>query len=596
MVGLPTSLRYIGPNFTGEGRRFNERSRMIVGIDLGTTNSLVGVWKAGGAELIPNALGSFLTPSAVSLDDDGVVLVGLSARERLLSHPRQTVASFKRYMGSNRTFQLGAKTFRAEELSALVLQALKADAEAFLEQSISEAIITVPAYFNDAQRKATKAAGEMAGLKVERLLNEPTAAALAYGLQEGVGERKILVLDLGGGTFDVSILEMFEGVMEVRASAGDNFLGGEDFVDVIVDRFMTEVGASVGISPRSDSNEIHANLHRQAEIAKRALTDHERHEIELVHNGGTTRWSITRDDFEAASEPLIRRLRAPIERAIRDASLHPDQVTDLVLVGGATRMPVVRRMAARLFQRLPIAQISPDEVVARGAAVQAGLKMRDMALDDIVMTDVAPYSLGVSVVARRAGNSLLDGLYLPIIERNTVIPVSRSKRLSTSTDGQREVKVRIFQGEARMVHDNIEIGQLSVAVPAGPAGRESIDVRFTYDVSGLLEVDVQVETTGQTVQLIIEGNPGILSQPEIDARLAELKVLKIHPRNQAENQAVISRAERLYEERLGDERAVIAKLIDDFRVLLERQIPSDIEKYRIQFIKWLDSVDTTFFS
>jgi molecular chaperone HscC len=567
MVGLPTSLRYIGPNFTGEGRRFNERSRMIVGIDLGTTNSLVGVWKAGGAELIPNALGSFLTPSAVSLDDDGVVLVGLSARERLLSHPRQTVASFKRYMGSNRTFQLGAKTFRAEELSALVLQALKADAEAFLEQSISEAIITVPAYFNDAQRKATKAAGEMAGLKVERLLNEPTAAALAYGLQEGVGERKILVLDLGGGTFDVSILEMFEGVMEVRASAGDNFLGGEDFVDVIVDRFMTEVGASVGISPRSDSNEIHANLHRQAEIAKRALTDHERHEIELVHNGGTTRWSITRDDFEAASEPLIRRLRAPIERAIRDASLHPDQVTDLVLVGGATRMPVVRRMAARLFQRLPIAQISPDEVVARGAAVQAGLKMRDMALDDIVMTDV-----------------------------NTVIPVSRSKRLSTSTDGQREVKVRIFQGEARMVHDNIEIGQLSVAVPAGPAGRESIDVRFTYDVSGLLEVDVQVETTGQTVQLIIEGNPGILSQPEIDARLAELKVLKIHPRNQAENQAVISRAERLYEERLGDERAVIAKLIDDFRVLLERQIPSDIEKYRIQFIKWLDSVDTTFFS
>ena len=568
---------------------------MIVGIDLGTTNSLIGVWKDGKSDLISNALGSFLTPSAVSVDGGGAVLVGLSARERLLSHPRQSVVSFKRYMGSNRTFQLGAKTFRAEELSALVLQALKADAEAFLGQSISEAIITVPAYFNDAQRKATKAAGEMAGLKVERLLNEPTAAALAYGLQERAGERKILVLDLGGGTFDVSILEMFEGVMEVRASAGDNFLGGEDFVDVIVDRFMAEVGASAGISPRSESNAIHANLRRQAEIAKRALTDHEQHEIELVHDGATTRWSITRGDFEAASEPLVRRLRAPIERAIRDANLNPDQVTDLVLVGGATRMPVVRRMAARLFQRLPIAQISPDEVVARGAAVQAGLKMRDMALDDVVMTDVAPYSLGVAVADRRVDNSVLDGLYLPIIERNTVIPASRSKRLRTTFDGQREVTLRVFQGEARMVNDNIEIGHLSVSTPAAPAGKENIDVRFTYDVSGLLEVEVLVESTGQIAQLIIEGNPGILSREEIDARLAALKVLKIHPRESAENQAVIARAERLYEERLGDERAAIAKLIDDFRILLERQIPSEIEQYRTKFSQWLDRVDTTFF-
>ena len=569
---------------------------MIVGIDLGTTNSLIGIWKSGKSELIPNALGSFLTPSAVSVDDDGAVLVGLSARERVTSHPRQSAASFKRYMGSNRAFQLGARTFRAEELSALVLQALKVDTEAFLGQSISEAIITVPAYFNDAQRKATKAAGEMAGLKVERLLNEPTAAALAYGLQEGAGERKILVLDLGGGTFDVSILEMFEGVMEVRASAGDNFLGGEDFVDVIVDRFMTEVGASAGISPRSQSNAIHANLRRQAEIAKRALTDREQHEIELVHDGGTTRWSITRNDFEAASEPLIRRLRAPIERAIRDANLNPDQVTDLVLVGGATRMPAVRRMAARLFQRLPIAQISPDEVVGRGAAVQAGLKMRDMALDDVVMTDVAPYSLGVAVADRRAGNAILDGLYLPIIERNTVIPASRSKRLRTTFDGQREVTLRIFQGEARMANDNIEIGHLSVSTPAGPAGKEAVNVRFTYDVSGLLEVEVLVESTGQIFQRIIEGNPGILSQEEIDARLVALKGLKIHPRESAENQTVIARAERLYEERLGDERAAIAKLIDDFRILLERQIPSEIEQYRIQFSKWLDRVDTTFFS
>ena len=568
---------------------------MIVGIDLGTTNSLLGVWKDGKSELVSNALGSLLTPSAVSVDDAGAVLVGLPARERLLSHPRQSVAAFKRYMGSNREFHLGAKRFRAEELSALVLGALKADAESVLGQSIDEAIITVPAYFNDAQRKATKAAGELAGLKVERLLNEPTAAALAYGLQEGAGERKILVLDLGGGTFDVSLLEMFEGIMEVRATAGDNFLGGEDFVDIIIDRFIAEAGATVGIAPRTQAHDSHANLRRQAEVAKRALSDHDSHEIELVHDDVTLRWTITRDDFEAASEPLVKRLRAPIERAIRDANLHPDQVTDLVLVGGATRMPMVRRMAARLFQRLPIAQINPDEVVARGAAVQAGLKMRDKALDDVVMTDVAPYSLGIDTTSRRHGTRQ-HGLYLPIIERNTVVPVSRSKRLITASDNQQVMTFRIFQGEARMASDNIQIGELSVPVPPGPAGQQGVNLRFTYDVSGLLEVDVQVESSGHTAQLVIEGNPGILSREAIAARLGELKSLKIHPRDQQENQAVVARAERLYEERLGNVRTEIAKALDGFRATLDRQNLKEIEDYRARFNAWLDGVDTTFFA
>jgi molecular chaperone HscC len=569
---------------------------MIVGIDLGTTNSLLGIWKDGKPELAANALGSFLTPSAVSVDESGTVLVGLAARERLLSHPRQSVAAFKRYMGSNREFHLGAKKFRAEELSALVLGALKADAESFLGQSIDQAIITVPAYFNDAQRKATKAAGELAGIKVERLLNEPTAAALAYGLQEGAGERKILVLDLGGGTFDVSLLEMFEGVMEVRATAGDNFLGGEDFVDIIVDRFIAEVGATAGIAPRAQPHDSHANLRRQAEIAKRALSDHDSHEIELVHDGVTLRWTITRDDFETASEPLVRRLRAPIERAIRDASLLPDQITNLVLVGGATRMPMVRRLAARLFARLPLAQINPDEVVARGAAVQAGLKMRDKALDDVVMTDVAPYSLGVEVADRRADSTVLPGLFLPIIERNTVIPASQAKRLRTGSDGQRSTTIRVFQGEARRVNDNIEIGRLSFPLPPGPAGQETYEVRFTYDISGLLEVEAVIDSTGQKFQTVIEGNPGILSQSDIAARLAELKTLKVHPREQMENQAIMARAERLYEERLGEERAAIGKAIDDFRVLIESQNKHAIEQYRARFSQWLDRMDTTFFT
>jgi molecular chaperone HscC len=569
---------------------------VIIGIDLGTTNSLVSIWSAGEPRLIPNALGALLTPSAVSVDDSGAVLVGLAARERLVSHPSQSVASFKRYMGTNREFNLGGMSVRAEELSALVLRSLKADAEAFLGQPVTEAIITVPAYFSDAQRKATKAAGELAGLKVDRLLNEPTAAALAYGIQEKQGERKILVLDLGGGTFDVSILEMFEGVMEVRASGGDNFLGGDDFVDVIMDRFIAAMGIAAELPPRSEPSEIYGALRHRAEIAKRALSDHDRHEIELAHRGEMLRWTITREEFEALSEPLIKRLRAPIERAIRDADLHPDEISDLVLAGGATRMPLFRKLAARLFRRLPIAPINPDEVVARGAAVQSGLKMRDATLADVVMTDVAPFTLGIETSQKSGGGLLQGGLYLPIIERNTVIPASRTKTLYSVSDGQTLVSVKIFQGEGRLVRDNIELGKLVVSVPAGPAGKESFEVRFTYDVSGLLEVETRVNSTGSTARLVIEGNPGVLSPSDITARLAALSQLKVHPCDQAENQSVVARAERLYQERLGDERAMVARLVDDFRAALERQDPREIAEFRAALAKWLDSIDTSFFS
>jgi molecular chaperone HscC len=569
---------------------------MIIGIDLGTTNSLVGFWRDGETALIPNALGSLLTPSAISLDDSGAILVGQAARDRLVSAPGSSVAAFKRYMGTNREFKLGKRSFRAEELSALVLRQLKADAEAHLGETVSEAIITVPAYFNDAQRKATKAAGELAGLKVERLLNEPTAAALAYGLQEHDGERKILVLDLGGGTFDVSILEMFEGVMEVRATAGDNFLGGEDFADAIMDRFIAAVADRVKLPPRSQPAEIHGALRRAAEVAKRALSDGDQHEIVLAVKGTEYRWTLTRDEFELLSEPLIKRIRAPIERALRDARLHPDQITHLVLAGGATRMPLFKRLAARLFQRLPIAQINPDEVVAHGAAVQAGLKMRDAALDDVVMTNVAPFSMGIQVCRSEGGRILASGLYLPIIERNTVIPTSRSTIVSCPQDNQRQLLIQVYQGEARHVVDNVELGKLTIPVPPGPAGKERVDIRFTYDVSGLLEVETAVLSTGAKDRLVIEGNPGILTAPEIAERLSKLAHLKIHPRDDAKNQAVMARAERLYEERLGEVRRVIGQMIEDFQIALDRQNPTEIETLREQFSHWLDSIDHSFFS
>jgi molecular chaperone HscC len=569
---------------------------MIIGIDLGTTNSLVGVWRDGKSQLIPNALGSLLTPSAVSLDAAGTVLVGQAARDRLVSNPDATVAAFKRFMGTDREFKLGRRAFRAEELSALVLRQLKADAEAALAGTVTEAVITVPAYFNDAQRKATKAAGDLAGLKVDRLLNEPTAAALAYGLQEQMGERKILVLDLGGGTFDVSILEMFDGVMEVRATAGDNFLGGEDFVDAIMDRFIAAVADEAPIAPRSRPAEIHGALRRAAEVAKRSLSEQDRHEIELAVNGRLVRWTLSRDEFEMLSDPLIKRIRAPIERALRDAKLHPDQISHLVLAGGATRMPLFKRLAARLFQRLPIAQINPDEVVAHGAAVQAGLKMRDAALDDIVMTDVAPFTMGIEIASKHNGQVVDTGLYLPVIERNTVIPASRSTRVGALQDNQQRVVVNVFQGEARHVRDNVRLGKLDVPLPPGRAGEHQIEVRFTYDVSGLLEVETQVLSTGLADRLVVEGQPGVLSPEEIAAKLAALAHLKVHPRDQAENQAVLARAERLYQERLGEVRQAVGSAIDQFRHVLDSQDAGTIAEFREKLSRWLDTIDQSFFS
>jgi molecular chaperone HscC len=569
---------------------------MIIGIDLGTTNSLTAIWRNGKSELVPNALGAVLTPSAVSVDAAGAILVGEAARDRLVSAPDQSIAAFKRYMGSNREFKLGARRYRAEELSALVLRQLKGDAEAYLGETVTEAIITVPAYFNDAQRKATKAAGELAGLKVERLLNEPTAAALAYGLQEHGGEHKILVLDLGGGTFDVSILEMFEGVMEVRATAGDNFLGGEDFVDAIMDRFIAAIGDKSKIPPRNQPHEAHGALRRAAEVAKRALGEADEHEIAVIVDGWSLGWTLSRDEFELLCDPLIKRIRAPIERALRDAKLHPDQITDLVLAGGATRMPLFRRLAARLFQRLPITQINPDEVVARGAAVQAGLKMRDAALDDVVMTDVAPFTMGIEVSRSENGRVIDTGLYLPIIERNTVIPASRSTRVSNSAANQTRLRVGVYQGEGRLVRDNVGLGELMIPIPPGPANSQAVDVRFTYDVSGLLEVETFVVSTEARDRLVIEGHPGVLSVPEIAERLAKLDHLKIHPREQAQNQAVMARAERLYEERLGEERQALAQVIDQFRAVLERQEPGEIETYRDKLSTWLDAIDRSYFT
>jgi len=560
---------------------------VIIGIDLGTTNCAVGIWRDGKAELIPNSLGHVLTPSAVSLDDKtGDVIVGLAARERQSTHPDLTTTAFKRYMGSTRVTKLGQKSFTAEELSSLVLARLKADAEAHLGEPVTEAVITVPAYFNDKQRKATRRAGELAGLKVERLLNEPTAAALAYGIHELGNESRFLVFDLGGGTFDVSVLEIFEGVIEVRASTGDNRLGGEDFNEVLIEEFKRVVGKAVPDKDRSDST-LRERIRVAAERARRALTENASATMSVVWKDQTLSHKIDTEDFETLCQGLLTRLRDPVLRSLRDAGLRADQLNEIILVGGSTRMPVVRKAITRMFGRFPANAVNPDEAVAIGAAVQAGLKARDVALKEVVMTDVCPYSLGIGAAEYTPDNRIIGVTFSPIIERNTIIPASRVQYYSNTKANQRTVEIPVYQGESRNLADNILLGQLKVPIPAGPANSVQLEVRFTYDINGLLEVDVHIPQTGQRHELVV-ADEAVMADAEFEARRAALAKLKQHPREADANKAVMARAERCYEDSLGEDRAFINGHIGHFQAVLDAQDPRAIEHARTELTQILD--------
>jgi molecular chaperone HscC len=559
---------------------------MIVGIDLGTTNSLIGFMDGVVPRLLPNAFGELLTPSVVAVDGSDQVLVGQAARERLIRHPAETVASFKRWMGSDRETRLGKHRFRPEELSAFVLKSLIADAETALGDKIVEAVVSVPAYFSDAQRKATKAAGEIAGLKVERLINEPTAAALAYGLQQGEDGSHFLVLDLGGGTFDVSILEMFSGVMEVHASAGDNFLGGEDFVDVLYNDALR----SVGIKANSLSLEQQARMRDLAERVKRQLGSEAELQVELPFEGAA-RWVINEARFAELAQPLIARMRQPVERALRDARLQPGDLREIVLVGGASRMPMVARLATRMFARLPLRNIHPDQAIALGATVAAGMKSRNEAFRDVVLTDVCPYTLGVEVAERDAQGRVLHGLFSPLIERNTMVPVSREGMYSPMEDNQRQLHLSVYQGESPRVANNIKLGDLSIDLPRGKAQDNGVAVRFTYDIDGLLQVEAKVLRTGTRHELIIERNPGVLNAEEIRSRLAKLAEIKVHPREDQVNLAAIARGERCYEEHLGDLRRVIGEQLAAFLAAIETQDGPRVERARAALLQFLDHLE-----
>lgn len=560
---------------------------MIIGIDLGTTNSAAAVWRDGRAVLIPNRLGHVLTPSAVSIDGD-TVHIGLTARERQVTNPRDTATAFKRYMGTQRTTRIGDRSLLAEELSALVLRSLKEDAEAFLGDAVTEAVITVPAYFNDKQRKATRRAGELAGLKVERLINEPTAAALAYGIHQLQEETRFLVFDLGGGTFDVSVLEIFEGIIEVRASTGDNRLGGEDFNELLIAHARDRMGGRLNSAAGSDDG-LYQKLREQAEIARRTLAHAPEATMQLVWNDEAYSASITAEELEIRAAPLLARLRDPVLQSLRDSNIHPDSLSDIILIGGATRMPIVRRAVARMFGRFPNSSVNPDEAVALGAAVQAGLKARDAALREVVVTDVCPFSLGVAHSRGLPDGRFEEGVFAPIIDRNTAIPVSRMKSFFTINPDQRIVDIAVYQGEARKVVDNVKIGDLRISMPKGPAGQQ-VDCRFSYDINGLLEVDVHVPASGERWQLVISDDEATDDSSLADRRAA-LAALKVHPRDTEANRAALARAERCWEGHLGQTRDMVDQWIAAFQAALESQDPRVAERARQDLVAALDELE-----
>lgn len=565
---------------------------MLIGIDLGTTNSLAACFRNGKVEIIPNRLGKKLTPSVVSVDDEGSILIGETAREYGYLHPERTAKVFKRTMGTDHEYDLAGMKFSSEELSGFVLRSLKEDAEVYLGEPVHEAIISVPAYFNDNQRKATKRAGELAGLTVSRIINEPTASAIAYGVgEEGTVER-CMIFDLGGGTFDVTILEYFKNIMEVYAIAGDNFLGGEDFTQVLVEMYLQRLlVASVNLL---DLRTL-SNIYKAAEEAKCSFSDHDTVTMAVNVFGVLHEEQFTVAEYEEACRPLLEKLRKPIEKSLRDAKVTLDDLDRVILVGGATRLKIVRDYVKKVTGIYPDWYVDPDTSVAQGAALQCAMKERDRRIEEVILTDVCPFTLGTEVV-RDNGAFEEPGHYLPIIERNTVIPVSRTQTVYTAHDNQKIVTVKVLQGESYMARNNLLLGSLTVEVPVGPKGQEAIEITYTYDVNSLLEVEVKVVSTGLQKKVIIQNEENKVSEEEARKRFERLQYLKQNPREEEENRLAMFRANRVYEESLGSDKDLIGEMIGEFDNALNNSTRLEVELTRKKLEDLLDEIENKGFT
>lgn len=561
---------------------------MIIGIDLGTTNSLVAYFTEDGPKIIPNRMGKHLTPSVVSMDEDEQIYVGESAVERMLLHPESAASVFKRDMGSQRQYPLLHKSFLAEELSSFVLRALKEDAEAYLGEEVTEAVISVPAYFNDARRRATRRAGELAGLKVERIISEPTAAAIAYGLYENKEHARFLVFDLGGGTFDVSILELYDTILEVRAVAGDNFLGGEDFTAVLENMFFEKHHS---LDRLSLDEKTLRHIHRQAELCKLAFSDSRTGNMQCKVGDEVLNLTVDLADYEEACEELLDRIRKPVKRSLSDAHIRLSDIDKVVLVGGATKSPVIRRFVSKLFKMLPDTNINPDEAVALGAAIQGAMKERKDAIREVVLTDVCPFTLGTEVVREWENGQFENGVFCPIIDRNTVIPASRTERLYTVRDNQSKIRVHVLQGESRFAANNLSLGEFTIDIPLAKAGEEAVDVTYTYDINSILEVEVKVVSTQKVTRQVFRGRDVDMSEEEIRERLETLSYLKIHPRDREENKYLLLRGERVYEESLGDKRIFVEQALRKFEQALSTYDQGLIEEAKKEFKEFLEEME-----
>ncbi len=561
---------------------------MIIGIDLGTTNSLVAYFTEEGPKIIPNRLGKNLTPSVVSIDEEQQVYVGDLAAERMLLYPDSAASVFKRDMGSKKQFKLLNKTFLAEELSSLVLRALKEDAESYLGEPVEEAVISVPAYFDDARRRATKRAGELAGLKVERIISEPTAAAIAYGLYQSQAQARFLVFDLGGGTFDVSILELYDTILEVRAVAGDNFLGGEDFTAVLENMFFEKY---YKLDRLSLDEKTLRHIHKQADLCKLGFSDKRVSKMSCKIGEELYELEVELPRYEEACGELLERIRRPVKRSLADAHIRLSDIDKVVLVGGATKSPVIRRFVSKLFKMIPDTNINPDEAVALGAAIQGAMKERKEAIKEVILTDVCPFTLGTEVVREWENHQYESGVFCPIIDRNTVIPASRTERLYTVRDNQDKIRINVLQGESRFAANNLSLGELLIDIPAGKAGEESVDVTYTYDINSILEVEVKVISTGEVQKKVFLGRDVDMTQEEIEERLKTLSYLKIHPRDREENKYLLLRGERVYEESLGDDRLFVERAIRKFEKALNTYDQGLIEEAKEEFKKFLEMME-----
>jgi molecular chaperone DnaK len=551
-------------------------SNKILGIDLGTTNSAMAVMEGGDPEIIVNGEGDRTTPSVVAFSDDGERLIGKPAKNQAIQNPERTIASIKRHMGEeDYTVEIDGEDYTPEEISAMILQKLKRDAEDYLGEEVEKAVITVPAYFSDRQRQATKDAGEIAGFDVERIINEPTAASMAYGLDDD-SDQTVMVYDLGGGTFDVSILDLGGGVYEVVATNGDNDLGGDDWDQAIMDWLVEEFESEHAIDLSEDRQALQ-RLKDAAEEAKIELSSRKETEINLPFITATDdgpihlEKSLTRAKFESLSQDLIDRTEGPTKQALDDADYGADDIDEVLLVGGSTRMPQVENKVEDIIGQDPQQNVNPDEAVALGAAIQGGVLGGEV--DDIVLLDVTPLSLGIEVKG---------GLFERLIERNTTIPTEESKIFTTAADNQTSVQVRVFQGEREIANENELLGEFHLTgIPPAPAGTPQIEVTFSIDENGIVNVSAEDKGSGNREEITIEGGAG-LSDEQIEemkedaeehAEEDKQRRERIEARNEAES--AISRAERLLEENEEKIDDDLAADIEDATEAVEAVVEDD---------------------